>query len=69
MVPSDLVASQLTETKQTLSMNLLKSAQATQFALATTMMEDFSKIQQDVVNRTIKPAPHPYAGQNIDLKK
>ena len=68
MRPSDLMASQLTEIKQTLSLNLFKSAQATATAQAITMLDDFQQTQRVVEQQSIKPAPHPYAGQNIDLK-
>lgn len=65
---SDLAASQLTELKQTLSMNIFKSAQATATAQAVTMLEDFQQTQKSVEQQTIKPAPHPYAGQHMDMK-
>lgn len=68
MKVSDLVASQLTEMKQTLSINIFKSAQATATAQAITMLEDFQQTQKVVSSQTIKPAPHPYAGQYVDLK-
>lgn len=68
MKVSDLVASQLTEVKQILSMNVLKSINATSTAQSITMMEDFQQTQQVIEGQTIKPAPHPYAGQHLDLK-
>ncbi|GAB7388006.1 hypothetical protein BSNK01_18430 [Bacillaceae bacterium] len=68
MKVSDLVAAQLTELKQTLSLQMFKAAQATEIAQATVMLEDFQKVQKEVQNRSIKPAPHPYAGQYVDVK-
>lgn len=68
MKVSDIVASQLTDIKQTLSMNILKSAQATASAQAITMLDDFQQSQKVVEQQSVKPAPHPYAGQYVDLK-
>ena len=65
---SDLSAAHLTEMRQTLSMNLFKSSQATAIAQAVTLLDDFQKTQQVVGEMTVKPAPHPYAGQNVDMK-
>lgn len=65
---SDLAASQLTELKQTLSMNIFKSAQATATAQAVTLMEDFQQTQKSIEQQTIKPIPHPYAGQHVDFQ-
>ncbi|RKD24236.1 hypothetical protein BEP19_07475 [Ammoniphilus oxalaticus] len=68
MKVSDLAAVQLTDMKQTLSMNLLKSAHATASAQAITMLEDFQQLQREVGQRTINPSPHPYSGQHVDLR-
>jgi hypothetical protein len=68
MKVSDIAGAQLSELKQTLSMNVFKSAQATATAHAVTMLDDFQKVQKTVDQQTIKPVPHPYAGQHIDVK-
>lgn len=65
---SDLSAAHLTEMRQTLSMNLLKSSQATAIAQAVTMLDDFQKTQKVVADQLVKPVPHPYAGQSVDVK-
>jgi len=65
---SDLTGAQLTEMRQTLSMNLFKSSQATAIAQAVTMLDDFQQTQKVVTEQAIKPAPHPYSGQNVDVK-
>ncbi|MGD8190272.1 putative motility protein [Brevibacillus ginsengisoli] len=59
---SSMMAGQLSQLQQTVSLSVLQMAQATQAAQATVMLNDFAKAQASV-----QAAPHPTLGKNLDI--
>ncbi|GAA4718838.1 polyribonucleotide nucleotidyltransferase [Brevibacillus fulvus] len=57
---------QVTQLQQTLSLNMLKSANSMQAAEATVMLQNFAETQASIQNAV--QAPHPTSGNLIDIK-
>ena len=59
---SSMMAAQVSQLQQTVSLSMMQMAQATQAAQATVMLDDFSKAQASV-----QAAPHPTLGKLVDV--
>lgn len=59
---SSMMAAQVSQLQQTVSLGVMQLAQATQAAQATVMLNDFAKAQASV-----QAAPHPSLGKVLDV--
>ncbi len=59
---SSMMAAQVSQLQQTVSLSVMKMAQATGAAQATVMLNDFTKAQASV-----QAAPHPTLGKILDV--
>lgn len=62
---SQMTAANVGQLQQTLQVNLLKSALASQAALAVTMLDKMNTAAEET---SFTSAPHPTLGQTIDLR-
>ncbi|USG65311.1 polyribonucleotide nucleotidyltransferase [Brevibacillus ruminantium] len=63
---NSIMGAQLSQLQHTVSLSMMKMVQATQTASATVMLQDFVQAQQGV-QQAAQAAPHPTAGNVIDV--